>query len=102
MTYHPLRPVRIQWTGQRGDLFMDIEKYARQVRSGSQGEALDDLARSEAGARLAAKVDGQKLTQAAKAGDMQTLGSMLRDILATPEGQDFASQVRKVVKADGQ
>ena len=47
-------------------------------------------------------MDGQKLTQAAKAGDMQTLGSMLRDILATPEGQDFASQVRKVVKPDGQ
>ncbi len=80
---------------------MDIEKYARQVRSGSQGEALDDLARSETGAKLAAKVDGRKLTKAAKAGDMDALGEMLRDILATPEGKSFAAEVRKAVKQDG-
>ncbi len=80
---------------------MDLEKYARQVREGKQGAALDGLARSEDGARLAAKVDGEKLTQAAKAGDMDALGRMLRDILSTPEGKRFASQVQKAVKPDG-
>lgn len=80
---------------------MDLEKYARQVREGKQGAALDDLARSESGARLAAKVDGEKLTQAAKAGDMNALGRMLQDILSTPEGKRFAAQVQKAVKPDG-
>lgn len=80
---------------------MDLEKYARQVRSGGQGKALDDLARSEAGAKLAAKVDGEMLTKAAKAGDMDALGKMLRDILSTSEGKSFADQVRKAVKQDG-
>ena len=80
---------------------MDLEKFARQVRDGEKAAALDDLARSRAGAQLAARVDGEKLTQAAKAGDMQTLGRMLQELLSTPEGKSFAQQVQKAVKPDG-
>ena len=80
---------------------MDLEKYARQVREGDAGAALDDLARSAAGAKLAAKLDGEKLTRAAKSGDMKALGQMLQGILATPEGKQFAAQVQKAVKGDG-
>lgn len=80
---------------------MDLEKYARQVREGDKGAELDGLARSQAGAKLAAKLDGEKLAQAAKAGDMKALGQMLQGILATPEGRDFAEKVRRAVKNDG-
>lgn len=81
---------------------MDLEKYAREVKQSRQGAALDALAQSEAGARLAAKLDGEKLEKAAKAGDMKALSQMLSGILATPEGKDFARQVERTVKRDGQ
>ena len=80
---------------------MDLEQYARQVRGSGQGAALDALARSAAGARLAATLDGEKLEKAARSGDMQTLSRMLSGILSTPEGKDFARQVERTVKDHG-
>ena len=41
---------------------MDIEKYARQVRGGPNGKALDELARSGGGEKLLTGVDGEKNT----------------------------------------
>ena len=84
-----------------GRFLMDIEKFARQVRGGPNGKALDELARSGGGEKLLAGVDGEKLAAAAKAGDMQTLGWMLQDILATPEGRELARKVQKAVQGDG-
>ena len=80
---------------------MDFEEYARRVRGGPNGKALDELARSGEGEKLLAGVDGEKLAAAAKAGDMQTLGRMLQGILATPEGKALAQKVRKAVQDDG-
>lgn len=80
---------------------MDLEKYKRQVQQSDKGGALDQLARSEAGAKLAARLDGEKLEKAAKAGDMKALSDMLKGILSTPEGKNFAAQVQKAVKKDG-
>ena len=80
---------------------MDFEEYARRVRSGPNGKALDELARSGEGEKLLAGVDGEKLAAAAKAGDMQTLGAMINAILSTPEGQSFAREVKKAVQGDG-
>lgn len=80
---------------------MELEEYARQVRRGAAGESLDILARSPSGEKLAAALDGKKLEAAAKAGDMQALGSLLRQVLATPEGKDFARQVQEAVKGHG-
>lgn len=80
---------------------MDLEEYAREVKQSSRGAALDALARSEAGARLAASLDGAKLEKAAKSGDMKALSQMLSGILATTEGRDFARQVERTVKRDG-
>ena len=80
---------------------MNLEDYTKQVQSSDKGGALDRLARSEAGAKLAAKLDGESLEKAARAGDMQALSHMLKDILATPEGKNFAAQVQKAVKKDG-
>lgn len=81
---------------------MDLERIIRETKAGGQGSALDDLARSEAGARLAAKLDGKKLEQAARNGDMQALGRMLQGLLATPEGKDFAERVQRAVQGHGQ
>ncbi len=80
---------------------MDLEKYAREVKQSGSGPALDALARSPAGARLAAKLDGEKLEAAARSGDSKALSRLLGDILATPEGRDFARQVERTVKRDG-
>ena len=80
---------------------MDLEEYARQVRKGGQGQALEKLASSAQGERLLEKVDREALEKAARAGDMKALGGLMRDILATPEGRAFAAQVEKAVKRDG-
>ena len=80
---------------------MDLENYARQVKRSEKGAALEKLTQSEAGAKLAARLDGAKLEQAAKAGDMKALSAMLKGILATPEGKSFAAQVEKAVKDNG-
>lgn len=80
---------------------MDLEKYARQLKEGKSGEALQKLTESEAGARLAAQVDASKLTEAARQGDTSALSAMLRGILSTPEGRSFAAQVEKAVKTNG-
>ena len=80
---------------------MDLDKYARQLKEGKSGAALQKLTESEAGARLVAQVDGEKLAEAARQGDTGTLSAMLRGILSTPEGRNFAAQVEKAVKSDG-
>ncbi|MCD7749925.1 MAG: hypothetical protein LUH42_07725 [Oscillospiraceae bacterium] len=80
---------------------MDLEKYAQQVRQGKNAAALEKLASTEEGVKLAAQVDGERLTQAAQQGDMQALANMLKGILSTPEGKSFAAQVEKAVR-DGQ
>ena len=80
---------------------MDLERYARQVRGGDKGAALDALARSADAGQVLAGLDKQALERAAKAGDMQALGRMLQDVLATPEGRRFAGQVEKAVRDSG-
>ena len=79
---------------------MNLEEYARERLGKGEKEALDRVARSEAGARLAARVDGSAMEAAAREGDMKALSAMLRDILATPEGKTFAAEVQKAVKRD--
>ena len=80
---------------------MDLQEFARQVRRGENAGALEELARSGQGEKVLRHVDGEKLAAAAKAGDMQTLGRMLQDILATPEGRELARKVQKAVQCDG-
>lgn len=80
---------------------MDLEKYARQLREGKNADALQRAAESPAGEKLAARLDGARLEQAARTGDAQALSAMLWDILATPEGRQFAAEVEKAVGQDG-
>lgn len=80
---------------------MDLDRYARQVRQGDAGAALDALARSKDGEKLLAGLDTGRLEQAARAGDMKALGQLLQGVLSTPEGRRFAGQVQKAVEKGG-
>lgn len=80
---------------------MELDRYIQELRRSESGAALQKLAQSEAGASLAGRLDVDKLEQAARQGDMQALSAMLRTVLATPEGRDFAAQVERAVKNGG-
>ena len=80
---------------------MDLEQYAKKVRQGDKGAALDALARSEDAGQVLAGLDREKLANAAKTGDMKALGQLLQGVLATPEGKRFAAQVQKAVRDGG-
>lgn len=76
---------------------MDIGKYSQELLQGKNAEALKKLADGEDGRRVASMVDVNQLEAAAKAGNTAALGSMLRQILSTPEGRRLAEQVKKAV-----
>ena len=80
---------------------MDLDKLARQALAGKNTAALEVLANSPDGAKLAACVDGRALEKAARAGDMNALSAMLRDVLNTPEGQAFVGRVQKAADENG-
>lgn len=80
---------------------MELEKYAKQWLQGENGDALKKLAESEAGAKLAARLDGGQIENAARTGDTKALADILKGVLSTPEGKSFAQQVQKAVKRDG-
>ena len=74
---------------------------AKEVLDGKDRSSLEQAIQSDAGRKLAAGIDGSKLENAAREGDMKVLSAMLRDILATPEGKSFAAEIRKAVGKDG-
>lgn len=80
---------------------MDLEEYAKRVLGGKEKAALESLAGSESGTKLASQVDTAAMEKAAQEGDMKALSAMLRQILSTPEGQNFAREVQKAVGRDG-
>lgn len=80
---------------------MKFEDQAKKFMEGADRAALEKVARSAAGERLAARVDADKIESAAREGDMKALSSLLKEILATPEGKTFAAEVQKAVKRDG-
>lgn len=80
---------------------MDMEKYAKQLMEGKNGAALQKLTQSDTGAKLAAKFDGAAIEKAAREGDAKALSQILKNVLNTPEGRDFAAQVQKAVGGNG-
>ena len=81
---------------------MDIEQQAKKLREGKNAEAFQKLTESEAGARLQSRFAGSEIEEAARRGDGAALAGMLRQILATPEGKEFARQVLRTVNRDGE
>lgn len=75
--------------------FEDINRELK--RSGKAG-ALETLAQSPEGQRLAAMLDGDRLTRAVQVGDAQALRALLGSVLGTEEGQKFAANIRKLME----
>jgi len=80
---------------------MDMEKMAEKIMAGSGGDALKKLTESKDGARLAARFSGAAVEEAARRGDTAELTRLLRTILSTEEGRQFAEQVRKAMDGHG-
>ncbi len=79
---------------------MDWNEYTERLLKGKNGAALQGLAQSADGQRLGAMLDAQAAQRAAQSGDMTALKGMLEKLLATPEGQRLAEEVKKAVKGD--
>lgn len=75
--------------------FDDVRKALE--RSGKAGE-LEALAQSPEGQRLAAMLEGDQLTRAAKSGDAQALRTLLGSVLGTDEGRKLAANVRRLME----
>lgn len=80
---------------------MDMNEYAKILREGKSGQALQELTQSELGAKLAAKWGGADIEKAAREGDAETLSRLLQSVLSTPEGREFAARVQKTVDGHG-
>lgn len=80
---------------------MNFEEQVKRFMESPDRKTLEQVARSEAGERLAARFDGAGIERAAREGDMKALSAMLKDVLSTPEGKNFAAQVKKAVERDG-
>ncbi len=80
---------------------MDLERLERELARSGSADALDRLARSETGTRLAARFDGAAAEDAVRRGDTEALAAMMRSILSTPEGRQFAAQVQRAVDGHG-
>lgn len=73
---------------------MDFEKLEREMRATKDLGAVAD---SPEGRRLAEKLDGAALSDAAKRGDTDALKAILSQVLSTPEGKALAERVQKAV-----
>ena len=76
----------------------NFEQLGRELERRGKTDALRALAESEDGARLAAMLDGNRLQEAAKAGDSAALRAMLGSVLGTEEGKRLAEGIRKMMK----
>lgn len=80
---------------------MDINELENEILKGKNTKALQKIADSEAGRRLAGKVDVAAIERAAQEGDTQALSDILRRVMETPEGKELAKKVKKAVSQDG-
>ena len=80
---------------------MDLDQAAERLKKGGSGAALQKLTESGAGRALAQRFDGAAVERAARQGDADALAALMKSILSTPEGADFAAQVRRAVSESG-
>ena len=71
----------------------DFEALGKRFMSGAQAEKLKAAAASPEGKKLANMLDAKVVEEAAKKGDTETLGNILRSVLATDEGKRLAAQL---------
>ena len=75
----------------------NLEELGRELERRGKTRALQELAASEDGARLAAMLDAEGLGRAAKSGDSEALRRMLGAVMQTEEGRRLAAGIRKMM-----
>lgn len=73
----------------------EFEALEREIRSSPAAETLKKAADSPEGKKILAGLDAEKVSRAAREGDMQTLKDIVSGVLSTPEGQELARKIRK-------
>jgi len=76
----------------------DLEAISRELERSGRTEAFRELARSDEARRLGAMVDRPAVEEAVRGGDTEALKKLLGGVLATPEGQRVAQQLRQMLE----
>lgn len=71
----------------------DIESVKKELMASKKSAELAKFAKSPEAARISKAVDGAALKKAAMAGDQETLGNILKQVLSTPDGQALAKKI---------
>lgn len=71
----------------------DFEAISKKYMTGDRAETLKAAAASPEGQRLARMVDSKAVEDAARRGDTEALGGILRSVLATEEGRALAARL---------
>ncbi len=73
----------------------DLSSFEKSINGSPAADKLRRAADTPAGQQVLAGLDSAAVERAAKSGDMDALKKILSGVLATPEGQALAAQVRK-------
>ena len=76
----------------------DLDALKNQLARDGRLQRLQEIADSPDGQKLAGELDAQKLEQAARAGDTETLRQILTQVLSTDTGQRLAGKVKDAMQ----
>lgn len=71
----------------------DFEAISRKYMTGDRAQTLKAAAASPEGQRLAKMMDAKAVEDAARRGDAEALGGILRSVLSTEEGRALAAKL---------
>lgn len=76
----------------------DLDALKNQLARDGRLQRLQEIADSTDGQKLAGTLDAQKIEQAARAGDTETLRQILTQVLSTDTGQRLAGKVKDAMQ----
>lgn len=76
----------------------DLDALKNQLARDGRLQRLQEIADSTDGQKLAGVLDAQKIEQAARAGDTETLRQILTQVLSTDAGQRLAGKVKDAMQ----
>lgn len=76
----------------------DLDTLKNQLARDGRLQRLQEIADSTDGQKLAGVLDSQKIEQAARAGDTETLRQILTQVLSTDTGQRLAGKVKDAMQ----
>ena len=76
----------------------DLDALKNQLARDGRLQRLHEIADSTDGQKLPGALDAQKIEQAARAGDTETLRQILTQVLSTDTGQRLAGKVKDAMQ----